>query len=262
MGECSDCDSDKECRGDHGTFDDSRDSDTITSDPQNCYYEDSTDYEYVHTVNPMEGDHAYNEVDDWTNIYLNGYFTNRPSKLIDEEQCDYNDEAHPASIEFVIEHPDYHDDNDYKFRDPLPENDSEAGGVMGIVLAITASAAPHPVVRAGAAAAAAWVNTQDYGSGVDFESNQIDGNRQQFWWDVDVSGDKRDDFPQSPCDTNCVRFELDHNTSGSVDVKSWSRYTMAIPEYDNWDGCPCDYQYQFYHHKTGWAGKKFEMKEA
>jgi hypothetical protein len=208
----------------------------------------------------MEDDHAYNEVDDWKNIYLNGYFTNRPSKLIDEERCDYYDEAHPSSVEFVLEHPDYHDDNEYKFRDPIPEDDSEASAVVDIALAIVSHASKHPVVTVGAAAAGAWVNTSSW-NGVDFESNQIDGNRQQFWWTIDVSGNKRGDFPQSPCDTNCVRFELDHNTSGSVHVNSWSRYQMAIPEYFH-NGCPCNHNYGIYFHKTSWAGKKFEMKEA
>lgn len=260
MGNCSDCDSNKDCKDDHGTYDDARASGTIT-DTDYCGNTYSTDYEYVHTVNPMEGDEDYDKIDDWKNIYMNGYFTEVPDALLGE-QCDYGHweaEPQPSSVDFVLEHSDGYDGNDYKFRDPVPEDDDDGGAVMDIVLAIVSAASSHPLVSAGAAAAGAWIDTS-WGSGVSFDKTTVDGG-QQFWWDIDVDGLYKDDFPQSPCDTNTVRFELDLNTSEG-EVRSWSRYRMGVPEYLDSTGCPCSEDYAVYYHTSDWAYRPFQVEEA
>jgi hypothetical protein len=256
------------CEGEHGSFDDSPASDTVKTNLEDCYYEDSTYYEYVHTVNPENDEHGWKKVNNFTNIWLNGYFASRPTALIDHENCDYNepyyDEACPGSVEFVVEHPQHHSDSEYKFRDEVPKNDDDANAVMETLLAVTAAAAKHPVARAGAAALGAWVDTSS-GSGVDFEEtrfNTQEGHGQEWRWSISVNGSTRSQFPQSPCDTNGVRFELSHDSSSSVDVNSHSRYYMEIPEYTPNRGCPCNRDFQRYTHVTKWASKQFTMEDA
>lgn len=126
MSSCDELECDGTCRGEHGTFDNGTSTDVI-SDTTACGNTYSTDYEYAHTVNPTEEPGvAYNEIDDYKNFWMNGYFEDAPYALLPTDICNYDfvhvPEAYPLRVEFVLEHPDNYYEYDYKFRDPHPSD--------------------------------------------------------------------------------------------------------------------------------------------
>lgn len=265
MGSCSNCDSSKTCKGDHGAYEDVA-KDFVadnTTDCGNTYYSTA---QFKHSVQPqiVHGE-SYDVIDsDYKYYFLNNWFTNVPSSLLDEENCSYDItyESYPGSVEFEIRHPTDYTDSDFTFERPQPDDNSDDGheGIMNAALAVVGGVSGSALVSAGAAAMGSFINSSAY-EPVQFNGGTVSNNpdRQQWTWDINIDGSNESEFPDAPCDSSAARFRINPNYSGQTgQVNSWSRNTFYIAEYGS-NQCRCATDAFHYAHTTEWAYRDFQF---
>jgi hypothetical protein len=264
MSDCSECET-GECReDDYGTFDDTKEYGTVESDPKYCEDSFTSYYSFIHTVNPTD---PYNKIDNYKPVFLNMYFDSVPENpLPDRCDADSSENYKPWShgAKFEVQHNDEYDDTDYKFENPTPKDDDEASDVINIALALASAAASHPVAKVGVVAAAAWIDTSGWGSSVRHEEENLADNKTRHYWRISVKGaDYPECFPQSPCDTNTARIDI--NPTGDttpIKVDTASAYTFGVWEInDKCCTCACNEssEIDWFIHATSWENKTVEF---
>jgi hypothetical protein len=238
---CDDCSTNNACRGDHGSFDESRLSNTNYGDAS-C--EPDSDWRIVHTVNPASGStETYDEIEGSNKyVYLNSFFSNTPEAKITTE-CQRRlgpFRADPKSVEYYVRHSYGEDQYEYEFDDPRPNGDGDYDDfIVNTALDIVAGVSSNPLVGVGTSVIKNYIGSMSQSS-VEHRNYDPDPTRDIIWWDLDYA--TGEDFPTTPCSTTGVRFKIQPNVnSGDHDVATWARYTFGYTEYRDGYECACDY---------------------
>jgi hypothetical protein len=175
------------------------------------------------------------------NFYLDGWMEQPPGHALDTDcnhhctgsgtldssvdcqctdwACEYEDyyRVIPERCDFAIQHPHDHrsDDTDYQlqFLVPHPDYPDERDGTSVEDLLIPAATAgasfTHPIVAAGAAMTAEWVDNVDFDVNTELYREDIDSSNHRLVWEIPLSASHQNDMPNGPCNTSSVKFRLD-----------------------------------------------------
>lgn len=232
---------------------------TMTWESLNCDDSLSSHYKYKQGIQAKDGQWGYDKVHDYKPVFLNSFFTDIPDSLVSTNGChdgdsscfDYScQDARPIRVDYLLEHNDAWDYYDFKINNPAPngsESDGTYDGIQNVVLSLIGGFGPF--AAAGSAAISEFIDTGSIDPVVCTQKD-LNGDKQQIYWELKMNGQDRSDFPQSVCDSTGVQFEIDNNlpagNTGGIDT--WSRYTFAYPTYHDTD-CIC-YPYITINRKT------------
>ena len=264
-GSCDDCSTGGTCEGDHGAYEEVTEQ-SYHSDSTDCDHHYSTTPEHLLSVDPdIVQDEEPDVIDtDFKYFFLTSYFENPPDGLIDYENCNYDslDRPKPGAVEYEIKHPEgsNHDRSDFAFEKPSPTEEEENATedlILAVVNSVAASSG-NPYVMFGAAATTAFVNSDAWGSPVDFNKDDNYGTtQQQRWtWKISLDGNTKSDFRQDRCDSTAARFRINPNYAGQTgEATAACRYGYYLPRYpDTYCRCSEPSHTSFF---SDWAVKNF-----
>jgi hypothetical protein len=277
MSDCEDDDHDSEDKTDALAERVIEESMSWESDPDCNDDESAKSYWKLATVsNLMEGCYGYNddgENDDDENKINDGRFLDVLSHFVDVPEsltaCDDN-EAYPGSVEFQIYHGSFCDKSDYKFDDPLPDDDdgSDGGGMVGKLVTIggvAGSAAGGVYAVAGAGLVIGYIVASSIDSDpIDYEKTE-NNSSQTCYWDINAAGSSESDFPSDPCESAGVQIFINTLVTGEFKVNASSRWTFTYRKptdgtNDYNDDTCCDDAPRTYLKTTIWVNNQFDIE--
>jgi hypothetical protein len=160
----------------------------------------------------------------------------------DPGQCDETD---PRVVEYTVRHGGNKTNEDFKLRNPIPDDSNWNGdeGIQGTVLDMVAGL--NPYANAGiqifeyfADNLLGPVSVGTSGTGPD--------EQKSITWNIDMGGAGESAYPDSPCKSTGVAYDIEQNTESPGDIlyiDTFTRYTIAIGVYGRDQSyCPCTAQ--------------------
>ena len=225
-------------------------------------------WKLVNVSNLRESCYGYddgneNKISDGRYLDVLNHFSDVPEGLT---PC-HNNEVAPSSVEFKIYHGPFCDKGDYRFDDPLPDDNdgSDGGGIVGKLVTIGAavgSAAGGVYAVAGAGLVVGYIVASSVDSDpIDYEKTETDSGTQICYWDINARGSSKSDFPSDSCESAGVQILIDGLNTGDFKVNASSRWTFDYMKYTDYDGDSCcNDSRRTYVKTTIWVNNQFDIE--